>query len=97
MEAKKEWEKEMQEEKQALEQKKEAEKQQTVYEKSMDENYFYFLMISICFGFCYVFGTYNIESGLGLFAATVGEIACCLAMVKKWKMEIKKDILFILS
>lgn len=94
MEAKKEWEKEMQEEKQALEQKKEAEKQQTVYEKSMDENYFYFLMISICFGFCYVFGTYNIESGLGLFAATVGEIACCLAMVKKWKMEIKKDILF---
>ena len=94
LEEKTDLEKEKQELKNPLEIKGESKKELTIYQKKINENYFYFLMLSVCFAVCYVLGTYKIESGVGVFVATVGELICFWLLIKKWEITIKKDMVF---
>ncbi len=72
-------------------------KKQTVYQQKMIEKFWKFTLISICFAFFYVLGTYRIESGLGVFIATLGEIGCCIAILKQWDIEMKKDTIYYIA
>lgn len=80
-----------------LQQQVQETKKETVYQQKMVEKFWKFAVISICFAFFYVLGEYRIESGLGVFFATLGQIGCCIAVMKQWDIAIKKDSIWYIA
>ena len=68
---------------------------ETIYQQKILQNYWRFVMTCICFAFFYVLGTYKIDTGLGVFLSSLGEMACCFSILKQWDITMKKkhDIL----
>ena len=67
---------------------------ETIYQQKILQNYWRFVMTCICFAFFYVLGTYKIDTGLGVFLSSLGEIACCFAILKQWDITMKKNTLY---
>lgn len=67
---------------------------ETIYQQNIKQNYWRFVMNCICFAFFYVLGTYKIRTGLGVFVSSLGEIACCFALLKQWNIAIKKNTIY---
>lgn len=69
-------------------------KKQTEYQQKIKQKFWNFVLISICFAFFYVIGTYKIRTGIGVFIASLGQIGCCFAALKQWEVKIKKDTIY---
>ena len=67
---------------------------ETIYQQKISQNYWRFVMTCICFAFFYVLGTYKIDTGLGVFVSSLGEMACCFAILKQWDITMKKNTLY---
>ncbi len=84
----------LEKDKQEIQQQEIKKPKQTEYQQEIKQKFWNFVLISMCFAFFYVIGTYKIRTGIGVFIASLGQIGCCFAVLKQWKVEMKKDTVY---